>query len=268
MFSPFPGMNPYLEQPLHWQEVHSRLMIAIADALNPQILPKYRAALDRRVYQIDGDDAILIGIPDVTVERYPAAASSPVAVISPPAMPLKVFVPMPLEHRESFLQVQDIKTGEVVTVIEVLSPTNKRLGQGRHAYEEKRRQVLGSRTHLVEIDLLRSGTPMTVAIANRPVNENSQPSIPGSYRILVSRGDQRPSADLYPFRLPDPIPCFSLPLRSEDYEPVLDLYTLLNQVYQRAGLGYAIDYRLEPIPPVEGEDAVWLDTLLKKQHLR
>ena len=68
MPSPFPGMNPYLESPELWPEVHSRLIVAIADILDPQLLPKYRAAIERRVYDLSGDEAILIRIPDVTIE--------------------------------------------------------------------------------------------------------------------------------------------------------------------------------------------------------
>jgi hypothetical protein len=130
MPSPFPGMNPYLENPALWPEVHNRLIIAIADALNPQLIPNYRAAIDRRVYELDGDDALLVDIPDVTVEQRLSNGPTQVAVISPPASPVKVKVPMPIEIRESFLKVQEVATQEVVAVIEILSPANKRPGRG------------------------------------------------------------------------------------------------------------------------------------------
>ena len=55
-----PGMDPYLENPALWPEVHSRLMVAIADILNPQILPKYRASIEQRVYDLDADDSLLM----------------------------------------------------------------------------------------------------------------------------------------------------------------------------------------------------------------
>jgi hypothetical protein len=214
-------MNPYLEHPELWPEVHSRLIVAIADALNPQLMPKYRAAIDRRVYDLEGEEALLIGIPDVTVERRSgseSAAKTTVAVMIPSTSPVKVKVPMPIEIRESYLQIKEVATGEVVTVIEVLSPTNKRPGKGRNAYEEKRREILRGRTHLIEIDLLRNGEPMALAAGN----------IQSQYRILVSRGDQRPQADLYAFNLPDEMPRFPLPLKSGDEEPVIDLRALLD----------------------------------------
>ncbi|RCJ22648.1 hypothetical protein A6S26_21170 [Nostoc sp. ATCC 43529] len=69
MPSPFPGMNPYLENPELWAEVQSWLVIAIAELLVPQLRPKYRVAVEKRVYQMIDDNSIFIGIPDVTVGR-------------------------------------------------------------------------------------------------------------------------------------------------------------------------------------------------------
>lgn len=260
MPNPFPGMNPYLEHPEFWPEVHHLLIGTIAESLNPQLLPKYRVAIEKRVYRISGEDSLLVGIPDVTVEHSRATNlnSFNVAVAAPPATPVAVTVPMPMEFREGYLEVRETATKEVVSVIEVLSPTNKRLGKGRDTYEEKRQEILGGRTHLVEIDLLRGGEPMPVFGA----------PIQGSYRILVSRGDRRPRADLYVFNLPDMIPSFPLPLRSEDVEPVLNLQALLGRVYDRAGYEVAIDYRSQPVPPLSPVEADWMDSLLRKKGLR
>lgn len=261
MPSPFPGMNPYLEHPEVWPEVHHRLITAIADVLNPLVLPKYRVAIEKRVYELDGEKSVLVGIPDVIVAKQRTQtnpACSNVAVAAPPATPVTVTVPMPEEVREGYLEVRELATGEVVTAIEVLSPTNKRPGKGRQVYEEKRRKVLGSRTHLVEIDLLRGGEPL-------PVFGNE---IEASYRILVSRGNCRPVADLYLFNLPDVIPSFPLPLRSGDVEPAIDLQTVFNGVYERAGYDYMIDYNSEPVLPLSESDAAWADTLLREKQCR
>lgn len=97
MPSPFPGMNPYLENIQFWPEVHSRSIVAIADALVLQLLPKYRVAIEKRIYRVNGEDSLLIGIPDVTVQRLPDrtnSLSSNVAVAAPPLTPTKVRVPM------------------------------------------------------------------------------------------------------------------------------------------------------------------------------
>jgi Protein of unknown function (DUF4058) len=261
MPNPFPGMNPYLENPELWRSVHNRLIVAIADVLTPQLLPKYLVDIEQRIYQISGADALLIGIPDVTIQRSLASTSttaSQVAVAAPPAQSLKVRIPVPVELTERYLQVIETATKQVVTVIEVLSPTNKRPGKGREMYETKRENIFGSRTHLVEIDLLRSYQPM-------PVLENN---IESNYRILVSRRERRPIADLYIFNLPDPIPAFPLPLRPGDAEPIVDLQTLLNAVYDRAAYDFRIDYTATPIPPLSEADAAWADSLLRERVLR
>ncbi|MEA5567172.1 DUF4058 family protein [Anabaena sp. UHCC 0399] len=258
MPSPFPGMNPYLENPELWPEVHSRLIIAIADAVAPQLRPKYRVAVEKRVYQMTDENAVLVGIPDVVMGRSLTNSEkeqSPLAVASPPAKPMTVSVPIPEEVREAYLEVREVGTGEVVTVIEVLSPKNKRSGEGRKAYETKRQQILGSSTHLVEIDLLRGGEPMPILGMQ----------IQSHYRILVSRSPSRPKAELYPFGLQEQIPTFLLPLRRGDVEPIIDLKVLIDGVYDRAGFDLAIDYTQKPVPPLQENDAAWANTLLQQQ---
>ena len=156
------------------------------------------------------------------------------------------------------MQVVEIETKKVVTVIEVLSPTNKRPSKRREMYETKRENVFNSRSHLVEIDLLRSYQPL-------PVFGND---IEASYRILVSRANQKPLADLYLFNLPDMIPQFPLPLRGGDAEPIVDLQALLNGVYDRAAYDFRIDYTTVPVPPLSEADAAWADSLLRDKGLR
>jgi hypothetical protein len=261
MRSPFPGMNPYLEHPELWPEVHSWLMVAIADVITSHVRPKYRVAIKHRVYKITDKDVSVgrsrFALSQTSLTKSEAELSK-VAVASPPVKPITVNVPMPEEVREGYLEVREVGTGEVVTVIEVLSPKNKRSGEGRNAYEGKRQQILGSLSHLVEIDLLRGGKPMPILGAE----------IQTSYRILVSRSNYRPKAELYPFNLPEPVPSFLLPLRQGDREPLLDLQALIHGVYDRAGLDLAIDYTSEPVPPLSEVDAVWVDGLLKEQGLR
>ncbi|MGL5064448.1 MAG: DUF4058 family protein [Microcoleus sp.] len=261
MPNPFPGMNPYLENPELWPQVHHLLISIIFESLVPQLLPRYIVDIEKRIYQLRGEDSVLVGIPDVTVQRSPVQTNptaSNIAVAAPPAAALRVRVPMPVEFREGYLEVRDTETREVVTVIEVLSPANKRPGKGREMYEAKRDKIFGSRTHLVEIDFLRSYQPM-------PVLGND---IEASYRILVSRGNRRPLADLYVFNLPDPIPAFPLPLRGEDAEPIVDLQALLNAVYDRAAYDFRIDYTAQPVPPLSETDVIWADALLRERGLK
>ena len=216
MPSPFPGMNPYLEHPKLWAGIHLLLIAALTESLAPQLRPKYRVAVEVRMYQTSGETSLLV-------------------------------------VKQGYLEIREVATSEVVTAIELLSPVNKRSGEGRKAYESKRLRVLGSSTHLVEIDLLRSWKPM-------PILNNG---IESHYRILVSRGDRRPSADLYAFNLQQEIPLFPLPLKLGDAEPLVDIHQLLDTVYDRGGYDLEIDYAQQSVPPLSEMDAAWADTLLR-----
>ncbi len=261
MPNPFPGMNPYLESPDFWPEVHHLLIGIIQESLVPQLIPKYRVAIEKRIYEIKGEQSLLVGIPDVSIQRNRQprnSSTSNVAVATRTTEPLKVRLAMSEQVREGYLEVIDIATKEVVTVIEVLSPANKRPGQGRKMYEEKRDKVFGSRTNFVEIDLLRGWEPL-------PVFDNDNAAC---YRILVSRGNERPLADLYLFNLPDAIPGFPLPLQSPDVEPIVDLQGLLNTVYDRVAYDITLDYTAELVPPLSEADAVWADSLLEERGFK
>ncbi|MBE7381920.1 MAG: DUF4058 family protein [Leptolyngbya sp. SIO1E4] len=253
---PFPGMNPYLENPDLWPEVHHLLISLLAETLNPQLLPTYRVAIEKRVYQITGEDAVLIGIPDATVgvAKTSVQAETPVAIASPPPHPITVTLPIPVEIKEAYLEVREVATQEVVTVIEVLSPANKRSGRGREVYLQKRDVVLASRTHLVEIDLLRSGSPMPM----------TGTELQHDYQIMVSRQQRRPWADLYPFTVRDPMPAFGLPLKPPHADIEIQLDLLLQTVVERAGLEVVLNYGRDPVPTMTEADASWLNELLKQ----
>lgn len=260
MQSPFPGMDPYLEHPELWSEVHNRLIVAIADAIAPPLRPKYRVAIDKRTYLSDGDDSISVAIPDGSVLSRSGMKAQPATVATLPAQSeaVAVIIPTPEEVSESYLEIREVATGSVVSAIEILSPKNKRGGEGQNKYLTKRRKVLNSLTHLIEIDLLRSGKPMPI-LGDYPKTD---------YRILVSRENRRPRADLFPFSVRQEIPKFSIPLQSGDTEPLVDLQSLLGQVYDRARFEMAIDYHQEPVPPLTEEDRVWSDALLREQGIR
>lgn len=263
MPSPFPGMDPYLENPGLWSEVHSRLIVNLADRLGPQLRPKYRVAVEKRTYT-ELSESALVGLPDVAVvsrnstSNQNASTTSSTASVLTQHEPVTVRIPMPEEVRESYLEIREIGTGAVVTAIEILSPKNKRGGVGRDAYSRRRLEVLGSFTHLVEVDWLRGGKPMPI-LGERPRCD---------YSILVSRSDKRPFAQLYGFGVRDKIPVFPLPLQSTDAEPMVDLQAVLTQVYERASFDLAVDYASEPVPPLKGDDAAWAAMLLQERGLR
>lgn len=269
MPSPFLGMNPYLEHPALWSGIHHRLMTAIANDLASQIRPKYIVAIEERVYEMSGEKSLLVGVPDVSVQSASpgnaaltqtatSTTESNVAVTTLTAQPIEVTIPIPETLTESYLEVRAVETGEVIAAIEVLSPKNKQSAVGRLQYETKRQKILGSSTHLVEIDLLRQGEPMPIL----------NPAIQSHYRILVSRSNTRPKAQLYAFNLPNRIPEFPLPLRSEDAEPLVDLQRLVNEIYEQGSYDLRLDYTSEPVPALSEADAAWVDRVLRQQGLR
>lgn len=258
MPSPFPGMNPYLERKDLWPEVHHWLVTLLAGTLVAQLRPKYRVAIEHRVYEMVDGEVLLVGIPDVTVAQgslLPQTTAPAAPTLTLP-QPQSVAVPMPQEVREAYLEVRDVATGLVVTTIELLSPKNKQAGEGRIAYESKRLKVLGSHANLVEVDLLRAGK----AMETRPAGRSPSHLFESAYQILVSRANDRPRADLYQFSLQDTIPQYVLPLRQGDTEPIVDLQALLHRVYDEAGLDLAIDYRQAPPPPqLSMEEMKWME---------
>lgn len=256
MPSPFPGMNPYLEHPSLWAGIHHRLITAIANDLAPQIRPKYIVAIEERVYEVNGDAALLIGVPDVSVQSSLSLGKQTESdlAVTLVTQPIEVILPMPEILTEAYLEIRAVETEEVITVIEVLSPKNKQLSIGRLQYETKRLKILGSATHLVEIDLLRQGNPM-------PMTGQAQ----SHYRIVVSHSEIRPRASLYGFNLPDQIPKFPVPLRTGELEPTIDLKPLLDEIYDQGSYDLRIDYRRPPIPALSEPEMVWVQERLQQQ---
>jgi Protein of unknown function (DUF4058) len=210
MRSPFPGMDPYLEDPIFWSSFHSRFLVAIANAITPHIIPKYYVEIEARTDCETG--------------------------------------------KERYLQVRELGTDAVITVIELLSPKNKRSGKGREDYEAKRLDILASASHLVEIDFLRTGKSMTMGGAIGEMD----------YHILVSRSNLRPSADLYAFTLQEPIPDFLLPLQADEEDLLVNLQEIFESVYDLSAYSLRLNYT-NPVPPpaLSKTDLSWIQELLQ-----
>lgn len=276
MPTPFPGMDPYLERPALWHGIHNRLITAIADVLSPILRPRYFVAVEEHSYLDDNSSTSFMDVPDVGVigpyTREPLH-TGPVALLELPrvAEPQVIDLPMSEEVRVTYLSIQEVGESDVaaelflegedgmkvVTILEILLPWNKASKEGRMQYAHKRRKIFNSSTNLVEIDLLRSGTRF---VQTKSAGEH--------YNILVSDAQMRPQAHFYPFTVQQPIPAFHLPLQADDEWPLLDLNTILHDLYDRAGYDLRINYRQEPIPAFEEDDAVWLEKLLRQATLR
>jgi hypothetical protein len=250
-------MDPYLEQPALWPDVHNRLIAAIADALAPQLRPRYYVAIEERTYAVAADDLVFAGRADVAVVEGRPDDSAQTSATADQAV-VVVEVPVLGEVRETFLEVRSAAHERIVTVLEILSPANKRAGAGRTQYIDKRLGIFSTHTNLVELDLLRASEPM-------PVIGWSGRS---DYRILISRGELRPRAELLPFSVRQPIPSPYLPLQPGDTEPRIEIGPILHALYDRASYDLRLNYRAEPDPPLSGDDATWADALLRAAVLR
>lgn len=248
-------MDPYLENPALWPDVHNRLIAALGDELSPLLRPNYIVALEERTYLEEPGELVLVGRPDLTVVDRGGKSEEQSSKRSATPSVVEVELPIAAQVRETFLEVRTTSEGDVVTVVEVLSPANKRTGTGRRTYLDKRELILSTRTSLVEVDLLRAGDPMPTM----------GPRVRSDYSILVSRGYRRPKADLIPFGVRDRIPPFSLPLRRGEEEPVVELGRILHALYDRASYDLRIDYDREPVPPLPPEDAEWVKPLLRER---
>ena len=251
MPSPFPGMDPYLENVIHWKSVHTNLITSMTYLLN-DILPKaFVARTEVRTFVEPQWDLI-----------------NPDAVTGSATQPL-LFEYSELEVDEPYLTLCAADDGRIVTSIEILSPANKDPeSAGRDEYLRKQKQVLRGDTHLVEIDLLRSGKH-TIAVGRDVI------TVRRTYDYLVSV--RRASAGKNCFEVwtvgqRDPLPRIKVPLSPDGTDVrtdvTLDLQAVLNTAYEGGRWRKRLNYERDPEPPLSPADAIWADAMLREKGLR
>jgi hypothetical protein len=260
-------MDPYLEHPARWQGVHLAFITYAQSALNAILPARYVADIGERLYIVEPERSIY---PDLmVVEQLPSrpsadlgAGGTAVAAASDPSW---VVVVHPAQFREPFIRILTVaEESQVVTVLELLSPSNKSAGsEGRELYLTKQRELLDSQTHLIEIDLLRQGEH-TVA----PPRDSLLPRGPWDYLASLHRGGQKGRYQVWPIPLRQRLPRIDVPLADSDPEIVLDLQAVFDRCYDEGGYARRLDYRRDPSPPLEGEDAEWARQLLRERGLR
>jgi len=256
MSTVFPGMDPYLEDPALWPGVHNSMVVYIRDYLQPRLQPRYIATVEERVFvEGTGRDTV----PDVVLKRRrPRATEGRVAVLEGDA-PEVVLAPG-LELHESYVTILDRRSGQrIVTVIELVSPTNKYAGPGRDSYLAKQSEVLGSAAHLVEIDLLRAG-PHVMAIPERIARGKG----PYDYLVCVNRAmGLRDEYEIYRRGLRDRLPRVRVPLADDDPDAILDLQAVLNQTYEAGLYHELLSYDQPCVPALSAEDQAWADERIR-----
>lgn len=213
--------------------------------------PRYTVLMEERGYieHAPGEPARFMR-PDTTgTAEEPRAEPAGSVTAAVATVPVTVPLLMPERVRDRFFEIRLRDSRELVTVVEVLSPGNKRPGSdGRREYLSKRDTILPSAAHRVEIDLLRGGERLPMA----------RPLPPGDYFVVVSRAARRPLADVWPFTLRQSLPVIPIPLAGEDPDAVVDLEALFSRRYEEAGYDSLLDYSRPLEPPLPEEDARWL----------
>lgn len=251
MPSPFPGMDPYLERRATWADLHQTLITYMREALQLQIRPKYIARIGERVQLLSAQRNM---VPDVLIVREPTAtyATSAELVADQPI----TLTTLDDTQRVPYLEILDTVSGDVVTMIELLSPANKE-GNEREKYLRKQRELLATDVHFVEIDLLGYGRNTVLArqfVIQEPVNWR--------YIINVSRAKQRDKLEIYPFSLQQRLPRVGIPLQHPDPDAVLDLPAIFTRSYEVGGYDLLVGYNELPETQLSEKEANWV-----RQHL-
>lgn len=259
--NPFPGMNPYAEG--RWQNVHARMLTYIAAQLQRQLPDDLITEVeqDLKVGSQKGDATYE---PDIAI-REPWSGDSAEGGAAVLSLPVGLAKPIALAGRRPQRRIAIMDTrGHLITVVELLSPSNK--NGGRTSYEKKRNDFIGSGVNLVEIDLVREGGIMTTLFEDRQVTKELG-TPPAPHVILVYRGHGLDQHCMYPVRYQERLPRFAVPLRLIEPDVALDLQAVMQQCFDDAALWHA-NYSQDPDPPLSPEDSKWLDQLLKSRGLR
>lgn len=251
MPSPFPGMDPYLEADL-WTTVHGQLVAEISRQLAPRLRPRYIALMEKRFVMNwpEAEEGVTVVaardiFPDIAVAHVGPTNAS-VGATAVKDAPIELETVMPSRVPIHWVEIRDVAERRLVTVIEVLSPTNKR-GEGYEEYLARRQRLLLSSAHLMEIDLLRAGrrVPMTKGL----------PAFP--YFVFLSRAGRRPMTQVWPIAMSEPLPEVPVPLLPGDADVPLNLQQALTHIFDALAYDLAIDYRRPPEPPLEPREAAW-----------
>lgn len=255
MPSPFPGMDPYLESPAQWSDFHHEFITALRGVIADRLPDNYVARINELVLKIEPElepRRKMVG-PGVLVGRtYPGpgslantSSSATVVELEPVTIPNIIHLD---PHREAFIEIYRMPEYELVTVLELLSPTNK-TGDGRGQYVAKRETLLEQRISMVELDLIRAGHRLQLS--------RSLPT--ADYYALISRGDRRPDCEVYHWTVRHDLPTLPVPLKAPDLDISVGLAEAFATAYQRGRYDRIVHYNESPpAPSFAAEDADWV----------
>jgi len=259
MKSPFPGMDPYLEQ--YWSDVQASLAIYARNHLNRQLPKDLRARVHQSVaVELETPDDVdehRIYFPDVQVVPSDRPANG-----QPNAATITTAEPILIPRNAESLTLRSVRIVssegyDLVTAIEFLSPANKIGMAGRSEYEQKQGDILRSGASLVEIDLVRAGRHILAFELEKLATRQRS-----AYGACVIRGWRRKRAEFYPMKLRERLPKIRIPLRKTDADVAIDLQDLIDKAYDD-GRYDDLDYAGPLAPKLPRNDEAWADRLLK-----
>jgi hypothetical protein len=220
-------MDPYLECEKIWPDFQHHLVTCLYQILLPGLVDRYRARVGIRHYV---NEQVLF----TSIIRE--------------------------EHDEEYIEIRQRGDGKLVTLVEVVSPSNKLTARGRQSYLDKRQEAKQCGASLVEIDLVLQG---------QPTLEFSRDGLPDwDYAVTVTRSNQPERYEIYTATLQKRLPRFRLPLAADDRDTVLDLHSAFAKCYEQGGFAGQIDYCQEPPVALNDEDRTWLAEVLKQVRSR
>jgi hypothetical protein len=243
-------MDPYLEDPIEWPDVHVRLIVQMSRLLAERVAPHFIVRVEQRVTLVDlADGERRVIIPDTYVAEAPDASRYSTASATISASRVIAVLEDPAVH-EHYIDIYDARNRAIVATLELLSPANKTAGPSRTAFLNKRRAVMASPAHWIEIDLLRDG--------ERPREVRGL----SDYYALLKRGEtgvrgEQPREGWFA-DIRDRLPTIAVPLRPPFADVPLDLQAALDAAYAEARYADQLDYDGPPPPPaLKPADDIW-----------
>lgn len=250
MPSPFPGMNPFLESPDVWEMFHTHFIVEAHRRLAIAVQPHYEVQTESRLYihEPSAEERRYFARADLSIAGQYHESPSATATIAPTSNSISTVMET---TKIRYLTIRGRANSNIVTVIELLSPTNKRRGSDREQFLSKRTELLASTSHYVEIDLLRVGPRL-------PFDHE----VVGNYYAAVSRVEQRPTIGMWTWSLAEPMPTIPIPLHGPDPDVFLDLKSILDTVYDSAKFSQRI-YSQTLEPELTTKEKSWIKDLIQ-----
>lgn len=229
MPSPFPGMDPYLENAKLWPAFQHQLLACLYQILLPGLVDRYRARVGTRAYVSE--------------------------------MPLFTSV-LREQYAEEYIEIRNRSDGKLVTLLEVVSPANKATPAGRQAYLDARQAAVHQRAGIVEIDLVMQGKPtLTYSRDGLPEYDYAvtvtRASAPDRYEIYTATLQKRLPKFKLPLAADDRDALLDL---QAAFTRAYDLGSFANQVNYQAPP--------PPDVPLTDAYKTWAEELLKQMKLR